>query len=222
MKRINKQEPPEWFEDWKSNFKIVNHREAHYKNDFSTGDTDGSNRRRRLRENLVDEQGKICCYCMRRITIDSSHIEHFLPKESFAEKDLSYDNLLASCNGEESIREDEEHCGHRKDNWWREDMVSPTNIEVEKMFRYLPNGKIVGVKGRSTSDIAQDMIHNLGLDSFHLERARREAIEASEVFDDVEYSDEEIRSFIEYYSNKDNGAYIPYCKAIIDCLEEML
>ena len=37
-----------------------------------------------------------------------------------------------------------------------------------------------------------------------------------------EYSEEEIRSFIEYYSNKDNGAYVPYCKAIIDCLEEML
>ena len=39
---------------------------------------------------------------------------------------------------------------------------------------------------------------------------------------DKEYSEEEIRSFIEYYSNKDNGTYVPYCKAIIDCLEEML
>ena len=28
--------------------------------------------------------------------------------------------------------------------------------------------------------------------------------------------------FIEYYSNKNNGEYEPYCKAIVDCLEEML
>lgn len=52
MKRINKQESPQWFEDWKRNFKAENNRNAHYKNDFS------------------------------------------------ADQDLSYENLLASCNGE--------------------------------------------------------------------------------------------------------------------------
>ena len=222
MKRINKQESPQWFEDWKRNFKAENNRNAHYKNDFSADDADGINRRRRLRESLVNEQGKICCYCMRRISTDSSHIEHFLPKDFFADQDLSYENLLASCNGEGTMATEDEHCGHRKDNWWREDMISPTDIEVEKIFEYLPNGKMNSVRGRATSNIAQEMIHNLGLDSFHLERDRRQAIEASEVFDDVEYSEEEIRSFIEYYSNKDHGVYVPYCKAIIDCLEEML
>ncbi|MFR4733666.1 MAG: hypothetical protein ACLT9J_07135 [Agathobacter rectalis] len=49
-----------------------------------------------------------------------------------------------------------------------------------------------------------------------------QAIQASEVFDDEDYTDDEIRSFIEYYSNKNNGEYEPYCKAIVDCLEEML
>ena len=50
----------------------------------------------------------------------------------------------------------------------------------------------------------------------------KQAIQASEVFDDEDYTDDEIRSFIEYYSNKNNGEYEPYCKAIVDCLEEML
>lgn len=222
MKRINKQKPPQWFENWKRSFKIENNRDAHYKNDFSTDDEDGKNRRQRLREDLVNEQGKICCYCMRRISTNSSHIEHFFPQEIFTDKDLSYKNLLASCNGEETVVINDEHCGHRKNNWWREDMISPTDVEVEKIFRYLPNGKVNTVKGRAASNIAQEMIHNLGLDSFHLERERRQAIQASEVFDDIEYSEEEIRDFIEYYSNKDNGAYMPYCKAIIDCLEKML
>ena len=98
MKKINKQESPQWFEDWKKNFKVANNREPHYKNDFSTDDMDGVNRRRKLRECLVDEQGEICCYCMRKITTVLSHVEHFLPKDSFRNKDLEYDNLFASCN----------------------------------------------------------------------------------------------------------------------------
>lgn len=222
MKRIIKEESPVWFENWKNNFKITNGREPHYKNDFATNDADGINRRRYLREALIKEQGEICCYCMKKIDVDSSHIEHFLPKEQFQDIDLSYNNLFASCNGEGSNVIYDEYCGHRKDNWWREEMISPTDIEVEKVFKYTSNGKISSVNGRITSYIAQEMIHNLGLDSYHLERGRREAIETSEVFDDVDYSEEEIRNLIDYYSNKDNGTYVPFCKAIVDCLEEML
>lgn len=77
-------------------------------------------------------------------------------------------------------------------------------------------------RDRSSSNIAQEMIENFGLDTYHLVRSRREAIEASEVFDEEEYSSDEIRSFIEYYSEKDNGKYVPYCKAIVDCLQDML
>ena len=136
--------------------------------------------------------------------------------------DLTYENMFASCNGEATIILDDEHCGHRKNNWFRDDMLSPTDAEVEKVFKYSANGKISAVRNRPSSNVAQDMIHNLGLDSFHLERDRKQAIQASEVFDDEDYTDDEIRSFIEYYSNKNNGEYEPYCKAIVDCLEEML
>lgn len=222
MKRIVKEMSPAWFENWKNNFKIANGREPHYKNDFAANDPDGINRRRDLRDALIKEQGGICCYCMKKIDVNSSHIEHFFPKEHFRDIDLSYDNLFASCNGEGSNVIYDEYCGHRKGEWWRQDMLSPSDMEVEKVFKYLPNGKISSVKGRTTSNIAQEMINNLGLDSFHLKRSRREAIEASEVFDDEEHSDDEIRDFIDYYSNKDNGAYVPFCKAIVDCLEDLL
>ena len=218
MKKITKDISPAWFENWKDNVRTTNGREPHYKADFATSD----NRRRRLREALIKEQGGICCYCMKRIDVNSSHIEHFFPKEQFLDIDLLYDNLLASCNGEGTTNEYEEYCGHKKDNWWREDMISPTDIEVESVFKYFSNGKISTANGRTTSNIAQEMINNLGLDSYHLERNRREAIEVSEVFDEEEYSDDQIRDFIDYYSNKNNGIYVPYCKAIIDCLKKLL
>lgn len=60
------------------------------------------------------------------------------------------------------------------------------------------------------------------LDSFHLERNRRQAIEASEYFDEDGYSNDDIRGFIDYYSNKDNGSYVPYCMAIVDSLKEKI
>ena len=168
------------------------------------------------------EQWKICCYCMRRISNNSAHIEHFYPQESYQDRDLLYENMFASCNGEATPILEDEHCGHRKNNWFRDDMLSPTDIEVEKVFKYSANGKISAVRNRTSSNVAQDMIHNLGLDSFHLERDRKQAIQASEVFDEEDYTDDEIRSFIEYYLNKNNDEYEPYCKAIVDCLEEML
>lgn len=221
MRKIDKKDVPEWFEAWKQDFKRKNGREAHYKNDFSTDDLDGKKRRQNLRHQLIKEQGEICCYCMRKIFLENSHIEHFWPKAFFPKLDLKYDNLFASCNGEGVISSDE-HCGHKKEDWWRDDMIPPTDAEVEDLFRYSVDGKIHSVARRSTENIAQEMIAQMGLDSYHLERDRRAAIEASEVFDEREYSDEDIRSFINYYYNKENGRYIPYCMAIVDCLKARL
>ena len=181
MKQINKSSAPQWFEQWKSDFVEVNNRQPHYKVDFAGNDSEGIERRRMLREALIKEQGKICCYCMRRIYNNSAHIEHFFPQESFRDMDLTYENMFASCNGEATIILDDEHCGHRKNNWFRDDMLSPTDAEVEKVFKYSANGKISAVRNRPSSNVAQDMIHNLGLDSFHLERDRKQAIQASEV-----------------------------------------
>lgn len=221
MKRIDKETSPEWFETWKQEFRSINSREAHYKNDFSSDDSDGRDRRQRLRERLIKEQGHICCYCMKRISLNDSHIEHFWPKAFFPHKDLEYSNMFASCNGDGTVLLDE-HCGHKKDDWWKKDMIPPTEAVVEEMFQYSVDGKIHSAQRKSTTNIAQEMIIQMGLDSFHLNRNRREAIEASEVFDEEEYSNEDIRDFIDYYSNKDNEKYVPYCMAIVDCLKDCL
>lgn len=221
MKKIDKGAPPEWFEIWKKDFKKANGREAHYKNDFSSDDSDGKKRRQKMRSQLIEEQGHICCYCMKRILLDKSHIEHFWPKAYFPQIDLEYNNMFASCNGVGIISADE-YCGHKKEDWWNENMIPPTKLEIETVFRYSVDGKIHSVPRKPTTDIAQEMIIHMGLDSFHLERNRREAIENSEVFDEEEYSDEDIRDFIDYYSNQDNGKYVPYCMAIVDCLKDCL
>lgn len=217
MKKIIKKNSPEWFEAWKDDFQRNNHRKPTYKDDFSIND----NERIRLREELIKEQGKICCYCMKRIDIASSHTEHFWPKAKFGDIDLEYNNLFASCNGSGIVGE-EGYCGHKKDNWFIPDMISPLDVRIENLFEFSPDGEMHIIQGNALSNIAQKMKDNLGLDSYHLNRNRRQAIEASEYFDEIEYTQEEIWTFIDYYSNMDNGKYTPYCKAIVDCLKTLL
>lgn len=228
VKRIIKNDSPEWFEEWKENFEKENDRKPHYKGDFSTGSKNGAKRRRKLREELLKEQGYICCYCMKRITLNSSHNEHFWPKEDFKDKDMDYQNLFASCQGVEILDEDK-HCGHRKKNWWEDSMISPTHPDVEKMFRYSASGEVHSVAEREESEIVDQMILKFGLNNYALVRNRKEAIEACELCDIEEsddeqqnYSDEEIRNLIKFYSDKHEERYIPYCQAIVDSLERLL
>lgn len=221
MKKIVKEQPPTWFETWKQNFKQTHGRTAHYKNDFSSDDSQGTARRQQLRGHLIKEQGHICCYCMKRISLQNSHIEHFQPKIRFPQNDLDYQNLLASCNGDGMVSLDG-HCGHKKEDWWEDNLVSPTESKIEEMFQYSLDGNIHSIQKKPFTNIAQEMIGHMGLDSYHLIRNRRAAIESSEVFDENEYSNEDIRNFIDFYSNKDGEAYVPYCMAIVACLKEQL
>lgn len=212
MRKINKGASPEWFEAWKADFRVHNQREPKYKTDFDDAV------RWKLRKNLLEEQGYICCYCMNRINNNTSHIEHFWPKSQFEEKDMDYANMLASCQGGKAS----EYCGHKKDDWYLPGMVIPTDARIEDMFSYQEDGDISPKGKDQMSWLGKQMIEHLALDNFHLKRSRRNAIEASEVYDDVKYSDEEIRDFINYYDHKVDGKYLPFCQSIIECLIRQL
>ncbi len=221
MKKIIKKSSPDWFETWKYNFREENKRKPNYEGDFSTMDDNGQQRRIRLRKELIKEQGEICCYCMKKIDISSSHTEHFWPKSKFEDIDLEYTNLFASCNGSGVVGK-EGYCGHKKYDWFIPNMISPLDTRIEELFKFTPDGEIHIVQGNALSNIAKEMKNHLGLDSYHLNRNRRQAIEESEYFEEAEYTQEDILNFIDYYSNMDNGKYVPYCKAIIDCLKTLL
>jgi len=51
----------------------------------------------KLHKTLLVEQGYICCYCNRFIDKTDSHIEHLVPRSQDSEKELDYNNVLASC-----------------------------------------------------------------------------------------------------------------------------
>ncbi len=73
-----------------------------------------------IRQNLFQLQGGLCCYCMNKLSVGNSNIEHFLPQYLFPEEQLEYSNLFLSCRLSEGKSKKEQHCdtspGAKADN----------------------------------------------------------------------------------------------------------
>ncbi len=69
-----------------------------------------------LRDSLMKEQGYICCYCMQRIApnAEKMKIEHRQSQKRHPELQLDYQNLLASCKGNEGKAKHLQHCDTSK------------------------------------------------------------------------------------------------------------
>lgn len=52
-----------------------------------------------VKETLLREQQKVCAYCERQISFETSQIEHLIPKTENIELVFSYHNLVAVCTG---------------------------------------------------------------------------------------------------------------------------
>ena len=52
-----------------------------------------------LKNALLKEQGYLCAYCMKKISLQEAQVEHFLPQATYPEEDLKYMNMLAVCKG---------------------------------------------------------------------------------------------------------------------------
>lgn len=88
MRKINKnREPKEWMKYW-----------------LETPDADYKSIPE-LRKSLLEEQGYICAYCMRRIPLkdrysnEESRIEHILSQKNHPELKLVYTNMAICCTG---------------------------------------------------------------------------------------------------------------------------
>ena len=152
MKRIHKREAPESFLRWVR------------KNHSHNWDSLDSNVKRELAEQLRLEQGRLCCYCERRVDQDHSHIEHFKPQNDFPQEAFRYENLMASCHHKES-------CGTKKQHRFFPEMVCPVDKECEERFFHNAKGEIVPVEEEDKH--AWETIALLGLNSRKLRESRR-------------------------------------------------
>lgn len=97
-----------------------------------------------LRQALLEEQGYICAYCMRRIPVkdfnesETSKIEHIKSRDSYPNLQLNYDNMVICCPG--NIKGNY-HCDKSKGNL--SITFSPFDISTQRSISYgTKNGSI--------------------------------------------------------------------------------
>lgn len=111
-----------------------------------------------IRKSLLEEQGYICAYCMCKISVDSSTIEHYISQEKHPDSPLSedehrkqslmYSNMSAVCvnNGE--------HCDKSRGNTPMK-ILNPHLPSCERLITYNLEGEVVAV-GDKRGDVQAD------------------------------------------------------------------
>ncbi len=142
-----------------------------------------------IRELLIDQQEKMCCYCEVALKQNTdAHVEHLKDKHSNPGETFNFKNLLASCQHCDC-------CGHKKGTNYFSEMVSPLDRNCQLRFTYTGNGKIIPLDEADTA--AQKTINILGLNCKRLKDRRFNLIKII----DNEYTDFEQSLFncLEWY-----------------------
>lgn len=166
-----------------------------------------------VRQSLLSEQGNICCYCQRRITSQSSHIEHFRPQANDTEDfslEIEYSNLHASCFPD-AESEFPLHCGPLKGAHFDENLlISPLEPNCETEFDFGFDGTIAPKKH---SKRAEYTISLLGLDIKKLTAKRRLVIEVF-ISDLENETEQDFQIFLTKYLDKNDGSFQEYHTAL--------
>ena len=116
---------------------------------------------------LINEQGKICAYCMKRIPEKKGNpaatIEHIIPQSGSDEsKRLDYRNMLAVCSGNRNGEDREKTCDAKRGALPKEKQVlyvNPLEKNSLKTIKYDSKGNIFS----SDEDINNNLNETLNL-----------------------------------------------------------
>lgn len=145
-----------------------------------------------LLEKLLEEQGHICAYCMRRIPerrvlpigAPSVTIEHWFPRNPESKEDvgqgLNYRNMFAVCSGNRGCgNEDGLTCDARRGN--QRIKVNPCDADTLRGITYTSFGRIQSSDPEIDEDINERL--NLNSESISLPENRKQVLQA--LIDDV-------------------------------------
>lgn len=175
-----------------------------------------------LRQALILEQGFICCYCLRRIKLETMHIEHWKPQSLYPQNQLDYKNLLAACDGNEGKPLHLQHCDKRKGN--REITINPTHPSCETLEKFRSNGEVYS--DNETVDQELNTILNLNIQTHIINRKyvldhviQRLTAENRDGTWSKTLLKKELR---EWEGLSADGKYESYCRIVIFFLEKKL
>ena len=180
-----------------------------------------------IKNQLLDEQGNTCAYCMQRIKFDSMKVEHWYPQSADDSKTstLNYKNLLGCCEGNTKLgnKEDVHTCDTKKANKIIKFSPSDPLHKINDKIIYSRSGKI----SSTDLDFNEHINKNLNLNlsamvdnrSAALDNIKRQLASLSK----DRRSKAKIELLLGKVSNKNrNNSYIPFYGAAIDYLTKKL
>jgi uncharacterized protein (TIGR02646 family) len=174
-----------------------------------------------LRTALLEEQGHICAYCMRRIPVNDSNesetskIEHLKSRQSFPNLQLDYDNMVICCPGNIN---GSSHCDKSKRH--NSLSFSPFDISVQSSITYgTKDGEI-----KSTNTIINNEINGLlSLNNTMLKANRIATLDGIRyVLEKKKWKKTQLEIELAEWKIKKNHNLKPYCGIVIWYLEKKL
>lgn len=130
-------------------------------------------------DKLIEEQGHLCAYCMRRIPekrgLPRATIEHIIPQsKSDFQKALDYGNMLAVCSGNRNaLSDNDKTCDARRKN--RRLDLNPLKPETLNGIEYKRDGTIFSADQEIDKQL-NDVL-NLNCRSLQLADCRKSALQ---------------------------------------------
>lgn len=169
-----------------------------------------------LREALLQEQGYLCAYCMRRIPVrdtnstEDTRIDHIKSRTQHPEQELDYGNMVICCPGAISGNTNF-HCDKsKKDTNISFDVFSQDCIDT---LNYLSDGTI-----KSSNSTYNDEINNILCLNNNLLKSNRKAkyVQVITSIQSKGWKIGTIQKLLDLYQSKDcNGYYCEYCGIVI-------
>lgn len=179
--------------------------------------------KKELRRSLLEEQGYLCAYCMRRIADGGAEtkIEHLQARN--LSNELVYQNLLAVCHGNEGRPREHQTCDSRKGN--RKLQFSPLDIADMNTIYYDHQGHILSTKNGIQQEL--DDVLNLNDEDGYLIYNRQKTLHLflktiRQSLGNKSLTKTQLEKKLRFYEGGEQGKKVPYCGIIVWYLRKRL
>lgn len=183
-----------------------------------------------VQKSLLEEQGCLCAYCMRRISLETLQIEHYLPQHPQDEDydpalTIDYHNMLAVCSGNKKqagVFENLTCDQHRRNTSLTVDPLDRTSIDK---IKYKTDGTIYS----DDPDIEKDLDDTLNLNcpASYLKENRKAALdEIKKVlykrFPGKKVPKQQLERMLTRFQELHDGKYVAFAGVVIWYLKRQI
>jgi len=187
-----------------------------------------------LVNSLLEDQGYICAYCMRRIpcrdriyekdgvnhalTKEDHRVEHLMSREKHSDLQLQYANMVICCPGHIGS---EDHCDRLKGN--NDISFKPTDSTFIKTIQYTSRGRISSTNEKADKEINELLNLNTELLVKNRASALGQAMAEIDKHSKGKWTKAVIEKYIDRYSSvQKDGKKKEFCGIIVYMLQKKL